>query len=142
MYYLGTRSKRQMVGMNPILAFAVTMAIKRTEQDFGIFDKGGVRAEKDHADMYAQGRTKPGPKVTWTLNSNHCSGNAVDLVAVVNGKPTWEEKYYKEIEIAMKSVIKDYDLPIRWGFDLWGKDLPHWQMANNNNYDVRKLKES
>ena len=124
--------------MNPILSFAVTSAIQRTKQDFGILKKGGVRLTSDQAEMYSQGRTKPGKKITWTLKGRHPSGNAVDLVAFVGGKPTWEEKYYKEIEIAMKSVIKDYNLPIDWGFDLWGKDKPHWQITHSQ-YDIRKL---
>ena len=124
--------------MNPILAFAVTMAIQRTEQDFGVLNKGGIRTVVEQADMYAQGRSKPGKKITWTLNSKHVEGNAVDLVAFVDGKPTWEEKYYKGIEVAMKSVIHDYALDIDWGFDLWGKDKPHWQITNSD-YDIRRL---
>lgn len=138
MYKLSKRSLQQLIGMNPILSFAVTMAIKRTNQDFGILRKGGVRTEQEQLDMYAQGRTKPGNKITWTLNSKHKEGNAVDLVAFVDGKPTWEDKYYKEIEIAMKSVIKDYALNIDWGFDLWGKDAVHWQISRSD-YDVREL---
>lgn len=135
---LSNRSLAQMIGMNPILSFAVCMAIQRTKQDFGILKKGGIRTHKEQAEMYAQGRTKPGKVITWTLNSSHIAGNAVDLVAFHNGKPTWEDKYYKEIEIAMKSVIKDYNLPIDWGFDLWGKDKPHWQIAHSQ-YDLRNI---
>lgn len=33
---------------------------------------------QDH--LYAQGRTRPGPVVTWTRNSNHMRGMAADLV--------------------------------------------------------------
>ncbi len=137
-YHLSNRSMSQLIGMNPILSFAVCMTIQRTKQDFGILRRGGVRTHKEQAEMYAQGRTTPGNKITWTLNSKHKDGNAVDLVAFVDGKPTWEDKYYKEIEIAMKSVIKDYALEIDYGFDLWGKDKPHWQITHSQ-YDVKKL---
>lgn len=139
MYNLGTRSKTELQGVHPILAFAVYMAIKRTKQDFGVIDKGGVRTDGEQADMYAQGRTKEGSKITWTLDSFHQYGLAVDLVAYVDGKFTWESKYYPEIIKAMKEVIKEYDLPIDHGFDLWGKDLPHWQLTGmKDQYDVRK----
>jgi peptidoglycan L-alanyl-D-glutamate endopeptidase CwlK len=37
------------------------------------------RSQKEQAALYAKGRTKPGPKVTWTLKSRHLDGNAVDL---------------------------------------------------------------
>ncbi len=42
----------------------------------------------------------------------------------------------------MKAVIKQYDLPIEHGFDLWGKDIPHWQMTEYRPYyDIRKIKK-
>ena len=31
--------------------------------------------------LYAQGRTRPGPKITWTLTSKHITGKAVDIVS-------------------------------------------------------------
>ncbi len=138
MHQLSNRSMSQMIGMNPILSFAVCMAITRTKQDFGILRKGGVRTAADQEELYAQGRTKPGKKITWTLNSKHKEGNAVDLVAFVDGKPTWEDTYYTEIVEAMKGVIKDYNLNIDNGFDLWGKDIVHWQESYDE-YDIRKL---
>jgi lysophospholipase L1-like esterase len=64
---------------------------------------------------------------------------AVDLVAYVNGKPTWEEKYYPKIAEAMKIIINKYGLPIDNGFDLWGWDMPHWQLTGfKTKYDIRK----
>ena len=129
---------KQLIGMNPILSFAVLKAIEITAQDFGILNKGGVRTDAEQAELYAQGRTTSGNRVTWTRNSKHQSGNAVDIVAFVDGKPNWETKYYTEIEIAMKRVIRDYALDIDWGFDLWGKDYPHWQITDSK-YDIRKL---
>jgi hypothetical protein len=138
MYSLSKRSLKQMVGMNPALSFAVTMAIGRTMQDFGVLNMGGIRTQEQQDELYAKGRTAPGKKVTWTRNSRHVSGNAVDLVAFVDGKPTWDEQYYPEIIRAMKSVIKDYNLKIDHGFDLWGKDIPHWQISHSD-YELREL---
>lgn len=129
-----------MIGMHPILAFAVEIAIKETKQDFGILNTGGVRTDGMQRDLYSQGRTKEGHKVTWTLDSYHQYGLAVDLVAYVNGKYTWKDKYYKEIIRAMKKVIKEHNLPIDNGFDLWGKDKPHWQLTGfKPYYDIRKI---
>ena len=129
-----------MIGMHPILSFAVEMAIKETKQDFGILNTGGVRTDAQQKSLYAQGRTKEGKKVTWTLDSYHQYGLAVDLVAYKDGKYTWKDKYYKEITRAMKAVIKKHGLPIDHGFDLWGKDKPHWQLTGfKPYYDVRLL---
>ncbi len=128
-----------MIGLHPIIAFATEMAIKRSKQDFGILNKGGVRTNKEQATLYAQGRTSEGNKVTWTLNSRHQKGQAVDLVAYNKGKYNWKVKNYKEIIKAMKSVIKEYKLPIDHAFEVGLKgDYPHWQMRNSN-YDIRKI---
>ena len=45
--------------------------------DVGIASGGRTQQEQD--DIYAQGRTKPGKIVTWTRNSKHIGGNALDL---------------------------------------------------------------
>lgn len=37
------------------------------------------RTQERQEQLFAQGRTTPGPVVTWTLNSNHAQGRAADL---------------------------------------------------------------
>ena len=131
MYNLSNRSMRELVGVHPILSFAVTEAIKNTNQDFMVLD--GIRSESEQRKLVDRGVSK-------TMDSYHLYGLAVDLVAYVDGKPTWDTKYYDEIAIAMKDVINKYNLPIEWGFDKWSWDLPHWQMTGyKNKYDFRKL---
>ena len=138
MYKLGKKSMRELVGVHPILAFAVIEAIKTTKQDFMVFD--GLRTKKEQRKMVRAGVSK-------TMKSYHLYGLAVDLVAFVNGKPTWDEEYYEDISIAMKKVIKKYNLPIEWGKDKWGWDAPHWQITKDpitkkdmrRVYDVRKF---
>ena len=122
---------RELVGVHPILSFAVTEAIKHTTQDFMVLD--GLRTEKEQEKLVARGVSK-------TMDSYHLYGLAVDLVAYVDGKPTWDKQYYAAIANAMKYVIDKYDLPIEWGYDKWSWDMPHWQMTGwKNKYDFRKL---
>lgn len=132
MYVLGNRSLREMVGVNPILTFAVYMAIRRTKQDFTVFD--GLRSKNEQRKLVARGASK-------TMKSNHIPGNAIDLVAWVDGKPSWDEKYYPAIAKAMHEVITEYELPIEWGYDLWGWDMPHWQVTiqERKQYNFRKF---
>lgn len=140
MYNLSKRSRRNMTGLHPIIAFFVEMMIKETNQDFGILNTGGVRTNKQQLTMYAQGRTTEGKKITWTKDSYHQYGLAVDTVAYNNGKFNWKIKNYKELLRAGKAIIKKYDLPIDNGFDLWKMDLPHWQMTGQKPYyDYRNL---
>lgn len=42
----------------------------------------GKRSLARQAELYAQGRTAPGQKVTWTMKSKHLKGIAVDIVPV------------------------------------------------------------
>lgn len=122
---------RELIGVHPVLAFAVTEAISITQQDFMVLD--GIRTTKEQEKLVARGVSK-------TMDSYHLYGLAVDLVAYVNGKPSWDSEHYKPIADAMKHVINQYGLPIEWGYDKWGWDLPHWQLTGwKNKYDFRQL---
>jgi len=138
-YNLGYNSKKNIEGIHPDIKLAVEEAIKITKQDFMILSTGGVRTDEQQANLYARGRTVRGTKVTWTKNSMHQYGLAVDLVAYVNGRPNWEDKYYAEIAKAMKTVIRKRKLPIDWGYDLWKKDKAHWQITKLEDKDAREV---
>ncbi len=137
-FKLSKKSQRELIGVHPVLAFAVMEAIKITDQDFMVFD--GLRTQREQNKLVRSGRSK-------TKRSYHLYGLAVDLVAFADGKPSWDIKYYADIAHAMKTVIKKYSLPIEWGHELWGWDSPHWQMTRDKLtqkdmrkvYDVRKL---
>ncbi len=89
------------------------------------------RSQEEQTELYAQGRTKPGPKVTWTLSSRHTKRTAFDIVLITNGKPDWNKanpNWVKAGEIA-ESV------GLEWG-GRWPKkkqDYPHFQLPENNN---------
>jgi len=120
----------ELVGVHPLLSFAVVKAIEITKQDFMVFD--GVRSEKEQRKNIIRGVSK-------TMDSFHLYGLAVDLVAWVDGKPSWDDKYYPAIAEAMHTVIDEYGLPIEWGYDMWKWDLPHWQISILDGIDARKV---
>ena len=130
MYKLSKRSMKELIGVHPILAFAVTEAIKLTNQDFMVLD--GLRTTKEQEKLVARGVSK-------TMNSFHLYGLATDLVAYVDGRPSWEEHHYYAIETAMKQVIKKHSLPIEWGYDKWSWDMPHWMISKLNGMDAREV---
>lgn len=45
--------------------------------------------KEEQAALYAQGRTKPGLIVTWTLKSRHINGEAFDIAIINDGQPIW-----------------------------------------------------
>jgi peptidoglycan LD-endopeptidase CwlK len=89
----------------------------------------GNRTQIEQNALYAQGRTKPGNIVTWTKKSKHIGGNAVDLAALVNGKISWDTKYYPPIIDAMKKAARELKVGIEAGIDWKTKDWGHIQLA-------------
>lgn len=121
-YALGAKSKERLKGVHPKLVEVVEMAIQLTKQDFMVLE--GVRTPERQKELYAQGRTKPGPKVTWTLNSNHFKnaqtgyGHAVDLVPF---PVDWSHKKLDVVSNAMFAAADTLGVKIRWGAD-WDRD--------------------
>lgn len=122
-YALGQRSLARLEGVHPKLVAVVKRAIEITAQDFMVLE--GVRTPERQKLLYAQGRTKPGKVVTWTLTSNHFVnkstgfGHAVDLVPF---PVDWNDlKKFDEVQRAMFQAADELDTPIRWGAD-WDRD--------------------
>jgi len=131
MYNLSSTSKRRIVGIKPVLIDILLEGIKDSPFDFGIPLDGGLRTKERQEYLYSIGRTteldrKP---ITWTTNSYHMTGKAFDIFAYVDGKATWEHKYYEPIARHLQKVAKDlFCIELEWGYDLWGKDAPHFQI--------------
>lgn len=121
-YALGPASQKRLQGVHPDLVACVRRAIKLSTQDF--FVLCGVRTAQEQADLYAQGRTKPGQVVTWTLNSKHIPGadgygRAVDLVP---HPIDWKDiAKFDAIAAAMFRAANELGIEIRWGQD-WDRD--------------------
>ena len=133
-YKLSKRSKDRLAGVNPVLVAIIEAAIVDSPIDFGIPPDGGLRTAARQQELYAQGRTKPGPIITHTdgveKKSIHQSGNAFDVFAVVNGTASWEARHYAPIARHLQKVAKErFGVELEWGGD-WTKfkDLPHFQL--------------
>lgn len=139
-HVLSARSRTRLQGVHPDLIRVVERAIQLSRQDFTVLE--GVRTLERQKQLYAQGRTKPGPKVTWTLNSRHFVdpktgyGHAVDLAPF---PIDWSElTKFDAISRAMFDAAKELGIAIRWGAD-WDRDgkprergesdSPHFELA-------------
>lgn len=117
---LNDQSRARLEGVHPNLVKVVERAAEKME--FKVLE--GVRTPARQRELYAQGRTKLGPKVTWTLNSNHFRkpdgyGHAVDLFPAPydwNNLPSFDA-----LSRAMFDASKELGIPIRWGAD-WDRD--------------------
>ena len=119
---LSARSLANLQGVHPQLVAVVRRAIQITTQDFAVLQS--VRTQQAQADLYAQGRTKPGKIVTWTLRSKHIPGadgysHAVDIVPYPVDWNTPAK--FDAVARAMFAAAKELGVSIRWGAD-WDRD--------------------
>lgn len=121
MFYLGKRSRKNLIGVHPDLRRVVYTAIMTTEVDFMVIE--GLRTPERQRKLVESGASR-------TMNSRHISGHAVDLAAWVDGQIRWDWPLYHKIAKAMKIAAAHRDVEIKWGGD-WRsfKDGPHFQLT-------------
>ena len=120
MFKLSKNSNEKLKGVNPLLVSVVEKAIELSEVDFGITE--GVRTLERQQQLFNEKKSK-------TMKSYHLTGNAVDVVAYVDGKVSWDWGNYEKIAKAFKEAAKELDVKITWGGD-WKsfRDGPHFQL--------------
>lgn len=118
---ISARSESRLRGVHADLARVVLRAAELCE--FEILVSEGVRTLQRQRELYAKGRTAPGPKVTDTMHSRHLTGHAVDLCPLtVAGAVDWNDRAaFDAIYVAMMAAGEECGVPIRSGMD-WDRD--------------------
>jgi len=119
-FKLGATSLARLKGVHPDLVKVVKRAIELTPMDFTVLE--GLRSKERQQQLVAKGASK-------TMNSYHITGHAVDIAPLVDGKVTWDWKYYNLLAPIIKQAAKELGVNITWGGD-WEsfKDGVHWQI--------------
>ena len=96
-----------------------------------------MRTQAEQDALYEQGRTKPGPVVTWTRHSRHTprigdngKSRAFDIAILKDGKPCWDAKVSVDGD-----RVPDYQeageigerVGLRWGGRWKPADLCHFE---------------
>ncbi len=124
-FHLSAKSKAKLSHVHPYIRKVVARAITLSNVDFAVFE--GMRTYKRQLSYVKRGVSK-------TMDSYHLYGLAVDLVAYVDGKLTWNRKHYSEIRraihLAMRQIEKEEGTvpSVENGYIMWGWDDAHWQM--------------
>jgi len=82
-----------------------------------------LRTPERQAWLWAQGRTRPGPKVTWTQHSKHQDGLAADFHLIKNGAAVWDAPIYEALHRAVP--------PENFGLRTLPGDLVHLELADD-----------
>jgi len=131
-YKLGNRSKEKLEGVDERMIAIVRYAINVTKQDFSVIC--GLRTMDEQRALVAKGASQ-------TMKSKHIGGNAVDLMAYVDGG-RWELNLYDEIADAMAEGARAISTPVKWGAAWSVGDIREWdgtmEEAMNSYIDLRR----
>lgn len=119
-FHLTPTDTAKLSEVHPDLAKVVTMAADLTNTPFVVWE--GIRTIERQREYVERG-------TSWTMNSRHLTGHAVDLVPLVDGQPQWLWPECRLIAKAMKQAAAELQVPIEWGGD-WKRfpDGPHFQL--------------
>jgi peptidoglycan L-alanyl-D-glutamate endopeptidase CwlK len=105
-FKLSRRSLDKLEGVDERLVSVVKMAITLTKTDFGVIQ--GMRTVEQQKELVAKGASQ-------TMKSKHLDGLAVDLMAYINGRGSWELNLYDDLADAMGEAASLVGCRIRWG---------------------------
>ena len=116
------RSLRSLNGIHPDLRRVMDRALQNSPLDFCVIE--GLRTKKRQAELVAAGKS-------WTMNSRHLTGHAVDLMPFVDGVGSFSWPLYNQLGPAVKKAAKEEGVDLEWGGDWSPKHLdgPHFQLS-------------
>jgi peptidoglycan L-alanyl-D-glutamate endopeptidase CwlK len=123
MFTFSERSLNNLKGVHPKLVAVVKRALEISPIDFTVLE--GVRSQARQDELWEQGRTKPGPVVTWVQSSGTHGiqadgyGHAVDLAPY---PIDWNDyKRFDSLANIMFAAAKELGVTLRWGGN-WDMD--------------------
>ena len=105
-YKLSKRSLDRLEGVDERLIAVVKSAIHKSKIDFGVIC--GMRTLEEQRALVEKGASQ-------TMKSKHLDGHAVDLMAYIGSRGSWELNLYDDIADAMAEAAREIDVPIVWG---------------------------
>ena len=125
-FKLSARSLKNLEGVRPELVEVVKFAITVTRIDFGVIE--GLRTPERQRELVASGASQ-------TMNSKHLKGHAVDLMAYVGTRASWELNLYDDIADAMKLGAIEVGVPLVWGAAWNVPDIREWDSTMQDAMD-------
>lgn len=119
MFSFGNTSSKNLGTCVPQLQDVVRRALELSDVDFSVIE--GKRTIDTQRQYVVKG-------LSWTMNSKHLTGRAVDLYPWIDGKTSHEPAHYNRVAKAMFAAAQEMGVVIEWG-GFWHThvtDKPHW----------------
>jgi peptidoglycan L-alanyl-D-glutamate endopeptidase CwlK len=120
-------------GVDEQLVATVKLAILTTKIDFGVIC--GLRTIEEQRVLVEKGASK-------TMRSKHLDGKAVDLMAYIGSRGSWELNLYDDLADAMQEAAVETGAILRWGAAWHIPDIRQWngtmEDAMNEYVDLRR----
>lgn len=133
-FQLSQRSLAKLEGVNPKLIEVVKRAIEITTIDFGVTE--GLRTKERQIELFEKGASQI------REGGTHVEGRAVDLMAYIDDRGSWELNLYDNIADAMKQAAIEKGVGVRWGAAWNVPDIRAWsgtmEEAMNHYIDSRR----
>jgi peptidoglycan L-alanyl-D-glutamate endopeptidase CwlK len=129
-FRLSQRSRNNLAGVRPELVRVVERAIQLTKIDFVVTE--GLRSPERQRELFEKGASQIAE------GGKHVTGEAVDLVAFLGNRISWELNLYDDIADAMKQAAIETAVGLRWGAAWNVPDIRAWRgtMEEAMNYYV------
>ena len=132
-FKLSERSLSRLDGVEDSMRAVTELAIEYTKVDFGV--TCGLRTIEEQKELVEAGASQ-------TMNSKHIPGLAVDVVAYIGPRVSWEVNLYDDIADAFKIAAIELGTGIRWGAAWHIPDIREWngtmEEAMNAYVDLRR----
>lgn len=129
-FQLSTRSLTKLQGVDKRLVAVVRRAIEITSVDFGVVE--GLRTRERQIELFEKGASQI------RNGGKHVEGKAVDLMAYLGDRGSWELNLYDNIADAMKQAAIENNVAVRWGAAWNVDDIRMWRgtMEEAMNYYI------
>jgi peptidoglycan L-alanyl-D-glutamate endopeptidase CwlK len=132
MPHFGTKSKEKLSTCDPRIQSILREVIK--DFDFAVLE--GRRSSERQAELYAQGRTAPGPIVTYAKpgQSDHESGDKLSPAVDIAPYPIDfdDRERFCELAARVEQEASLQGVPMRWGGTFVAiEDLPHFVIVED-----------
>jgi hypothetical protein len=121
-FKLSQKSLSRLSGVKNEMHSVVCEAIKLSKIDFGV--TCGLRTEAEQRELVDKGASQ-------TMKSLHLTGDAVDVVAYLGSRISWELNLYDDIADAFKEAALNNNVKLRWGA-AWHQNLTDWEGSSED----------